>query len=209
LNTLPTRTGDSDLSDDELLVFDMLFDCNASADQLSASVYGIHMNCEYNHSLDDGELSETIASLLSRNLIRPVGKSANSPAIVYSLNESGGKLWELERRPAWNHYVTTSQKELGTFSAGSIVALCVDESVGRKCLGAMFASGLIKPTGSIRSRSLYDKRIVPWKSFPLVMALRCRTSDNVHHGPKPIEWDAYHSSRCWWRSIDELLTLRR
>ncbi len=31
-------------------------------------------------------------------------------------------------------------KLLGTFSAGSIVAFCVDEIVGRQCLGAMFAS---------------------------------------------------------------------
>lgn len=186
----------------------MLFDCNAGIAQMSASVYAEHMNCEYNHSLDDAGLSDTIGSLLSRDLIRRVGNSSNSTDPIYSLTESGGNFWELERRPDWNHYVTTSQKELGTFSTGSIVALCVNESVGRKCLGAMFASGLIAPTGSIRSRSLYDKRVVPWKSFPSIYALRCRTADDVHHGPKPIEWNAYHSSRCWWRSIDELLSLR-
>ena len=187
----------------------MLFDCNASLAQLSGSAYAIHMNCEYNHLLGDDELSDVIDSLLSRNLIRLVGNSANSLVPIYSLTESGGELWELERRPLWNRYVATSQNELGAFSAGSIVALCVDESVGRKCLGAMFASGLIAPTGAIRSRILYDRRILPWKSFPSVYALRCRTSDSVPHGPKPVEWDVYHSSRCWWRSIDELLSLRR
>jgi len=185
----------------------MLFDRNARTDQLSASAYAIHMNCDYSHSLNDDELSAAICSLLSRNLVRFVGNSANSHAPTYSLTEAGGALWELERKPNWKQYVTTSQKQLGTFSTGSIVAFCVDEIVGRKCLGAMFASGLITPAGAIRSRSLCDKRLVPWKLFPSVYALRCQTTDSVHDAPKSVEWDAYHSSRCWWRSIGELLSL--
>lgn len=206
---LRARTGITNLSDDELLLFDMLFDCSARPDQLSASAYAIHMNCDYTHSLNDRELSDALCSLLSRCLVRVVGNSANSNAPTYSLTETGGALWELERQPNWNQYVTTSQKQLGTFSTGSIVALCVDEIVGRQCLGAMFASGLITPAGSIRSRMLYDKRIVPWKWFPSIFALRCKTSDSIHDARESVKWYAYQSSRCWWRSIDELLSLRR
>lgn len=209
LQILPKRTGESGLSDDELLLFDMMFDFNASETQLSSSVYAQHMNCGYNHSLDDVALGHTIDSLLDRNLIHLIGNSVDSTDIIYSLTESGGKLWEIERQPDWQRFITTSQTMIGSNSTGSIVALCVDEQIGRQCLGAMFASGLITPTGSIRGRELSNKRLVPWKSFPSVIALRCRTSDNVNHLPKPVEWNVYNASRCWWRSIDELLSLRR
>lgn len=186
----------------------MLFDCSASVSQMSSSVYAEQMNCDYNHSLDDIELQSVIDSLHSRNLIHPIGNTVNSVETAFTLTESGGELWERERQPDWQCYVTTSQKELGSFPTGSIIALCIDEQIARKCLGAMFASGLITANGPIRTRELYDKRLVPWKSFPSVYAARCQTSDNIHHPPKPIEWCVYESSRCWWCSIGELLTLR-
>jgi hypothetical protein len=185
-----------------------MFDCNASATQMSSSVYAEHMNCDYNHSLDDTSLRQTIDSLVSRNLISAIGNSASSNDRRYVLTEYGGELWELERRPDWQRYVTTTRK-LGNSRSGSIVAICADELIGRKCLGAMFASGLITPTSMICCRELPAKRLIPWKTFPALLALRCRTSDNVHHWPKPIDWDVYESSRCWWRTIRELLTLDR
>lgn len=187
----------------------MLFDCNASEPQMSSSVYAEHMNCEYNHSLDDVSLRQTIDSLIDRNLLHMIGNSVNATDTAYSLTESGGEMWELERQPDWTRYVTTSQNIIGHNPTGSLRVLCNDEQIGRQCIGAMFASGLITPASSIRSRVLCNKRLVPWKSFPVIHALRCRTSDNVDQWPKPVEWDAYNSSRCWWRSIDELLSLRR
>lgn len=209
LQTPPKRTGKSDLSDNELLLFDMMFDCNASKTQLSSSVYAEHMNCDYNHSLDDTDLNQTIEKLLSRKLIQRIGNTLDSNKPRYTLSETGGELWEIERKPDWQCFVATSQKELGNFSTGSIIAWCTDEIVGRLCLGSMFSAGLITPTGSIRGRASHSKRLVPWKSFPVVYSLRCSTSDNINHWPKPVEWDAYEKSRCWWRTIAELQTLNR
>ena len=186
-----------------------MFDCNASASQMSSSVYSEHMNCGYSHSLDNAELHRTIDSLLSRNLIRPVSNTIIMTELRYVLTESGGKFWELERQPDWQSYIATSQKELGNFLTGSIVALCTDERIGRQCLGSMFASGLITPAGSIRTRQLLNKRLVPWKTHPSVFMLRCQTSDDINHWPKTVEWDVYESSRCWWRTFAELQTLRR
>lgn len=185
----------------------MLFDCYASMTQMSSLVYAEHMNCDYNHALNDADLFDTINSLLARNLIHLIGNSGNSKAPIYSLTASGGKLWELERRPNWNRYVSTSQKLLGSFLVGSIVATCVTELVGRQCLGSMFASGLITPIRSIRTRQLSEKRLVPWKTFPSIYAVRCRTSDDGRDLLSSVESEVYDSSRCWWRSIDELLTL--
>ncbi|MEO1527243.1 MAG: hypothetical protein AAFX06_17525 [Planctomycetota bacterium] len=207
MKTLPPRTGETDLTDDELLLLDMLFDRNARGDQLSSAVYELHMNCGYNHSLDDDQLLETLSSLRSRNVLRLIGNTSTTETPVYSLTESGGGLWEQERRPDWRAFVTTLQRELGVFASGSIIAYCVDEQVGRRCLGAMFSSGMITPAGPIRTRRFENRRGLPWKMFPKLVALRCKTLDDIRHGPKPVEWDVFESSRCWWRSVDELLTL--
>ncbi len=45
---------------------------------LSSSVYSLHMNCHYSHSLDDAALLETLNSLLARKLIVPMGAPLNS-----------------------------------------------------------------------------------------------------------------------------------
>ena len=204
-SALPNRTGISELTDNELLLFDMLFDSNANATQMSSSVYAEHMNCEYNHTLDDETLQRTLDSLTSRKLIHPVGNSKMTDSVVYSLTGTGGKLWEIERKPDWLRYVATSQKALGCFPTASIVALCIDEQIGRLCLGAMFASGIITPTKTIRVRELHSRRLVSWKTFSPVYALRCQTSDHVNHWHRSVDLDVYEHSRCWWRSISELL----
>ncbi len=209
LQALPPRTNKSDLSDDELLLFDMMFDGNASASQLSSNVYSLHLNCLYSHSLDDAELHETLNSLLSRKLIVPIGDPLKSNETRYALTEKGGRMWELERKPDWQRYVSTLQKELGMFPTGSITVFCLNRDTGRKCLGAMFAAGMITPGGPIRTRSTFDKRLMPWKNFSHVHVLRCRTLDNVRSSPRPIEWDVYELTRSWWRSIGELIALRQ
>lgn len=171
---------------------------------MSLSVYPEQMNCDYCHSLDDAALQRTIDSLLTRRLIRSIGSSTETR---YSLTEAGGQMWEAERRPDWDRFVTMSQKELGNFQSGSVVAFCTKELIGRGFLGGMFASGLITPVSSIRKRQVYNKRLLPWKKFPTVFVLRCRTSDHVAHFPKNVDWETYESTRCWWRTIHESETL--
>ncbi len=186
-----------------------MFDGNASASQLCSTVYSLHLNCDYSHSLDDTALLETLNSLLSRRLIVLSGAPPNSDETRYALSDEGGRLWDLERKPNWERYVSTAQKQLGMFPNGSITVFCLDQHLGRKCLGAMFAAGMVTPCGPIRTRSMFDKRLLPWKNFSHVYVLRCRTLDDVRSSPRPIEWDIYESSRLWWRSIGELVTLRR
>ncbi len=186
-----------------------MFDGNASVSQLSSTVYSQHLNCAYTHALNDAELRETLNSLLLRNLIVPIGDTVKETETRYALTESGGRMWELERKPDWRRYVTALQKELGMFSTGSITIFCLDHYTGRKCLGAMFAAGMITPGGPIRTRSMFDKRLLPWKNFSYVHALRCRTLDDVRNSPRTIEWGVYETSRSWWRSIGELIALRQ
>lgn len=186
-----------------------MFDGGVSRSQMKSSVYPIFMNCRYTHSLDDIELLGVIESLQARELIQVTGNSNRGNSNedkdpVFTLTESGGVQWELERKPNWNRFIVSGQKLLGVFPTGSIRILCTEERLGRQYLGALFASGMITPSSSIKTRAMYNLRLVPWKSFPFAVALRCRTSDSVHHLPKTDFTDAYEAVRSWWVSLDEL-----
>jgi hypothetical protein len=210
----PRRTNATNLSDDELLLFDFLFDKNLSFHHLRIEHYSFHMNCLYSHSLNDADLELTLASLVARGLLNcKVGKiwrietREYVDGKIYALTESGGHLWELERLPDWDRYLTTSQWMLGTNNRGMIRIVCPNEEIGRLCMGAMFAAGLIAPIGRIRVRNIWDAMLLPWKTFGKVKSIRCKTSDNANDAMFPSLWNVYNARRCWWRDIAELDTL--
>jgi hypothetical protein len=216
MQTPPSRTNATDLSDDELLLFDFLFDMRLAFHHLRIEDYSFHMNCLYSHSLDDSDLELTLASLVSRGFLRcHVGKVWRVETRdyvdgkIYSMTESGGHLWELERLPDWDRYLATRQWMLGTSNRGMMRIVCPNEEVGRLCMGAMFAAGLIAPIGRIRVRNIWNARLLPWKTFGKVKSIRCKTSDNIHDAMFPILWDVYNAKRCWWRDIAELDSLDR
>ncbi|WP_146678761.1 hypothetical protein [Pirellula sp. SH-Sr6A] len=148
------------MSDDELLLFDFLFDKSLSFHHLRMEDYSFHMNCPYSHSLTDADLELTLASLVARGFLNcRVGKIWRIETRdyvdgkTYTMTASGGYLWELERLPDWDQYVATCQWMLGTDNREMIRIVCQTEEIGRLCLGAMFAAGLIAPSGRIRVRN--------------------------------------------------------
>lgn len=120
MQTLPRRTNATNLSDDELLLFDFLFDQSLSFHHLRIEDYSFHMNCLYSHSLTDADLELTLASLVARGFLNcRVGKIWRMETRnyvdgkIYTMTDSGGHLWELARRPDWDRYVATCRWMLG------------------------------------------------------------------------------------------------
>ena len=75
----PKRTNATNLSDDELLLFDFFFDKSLSFHHLRIEDYSFHMNCLYSHGLSDADLELTLASLVCRGLVNcKVGKYGES-----------------------------------------------------------------------------------------------------------------------------------
>lgn len=213
---IPKRTNATQLSDDELLLFDFLFDKTLSFHHLRIADYSFHMNCSYSHHLNDGELLFTLESLVDRGLLHrkfgqiwDVGANTCSEGFRYTLTENGGKLWELERQPVWDRYVETSHWELGANCRGMMRVVCKDESTALICLGMMFAAGLVSPVGRIRIRDIWNARLLPWKSFGRVKSVRCKTNDSVYDERILKDWDVYNQCRTWWRTVHELDTLKK
>ena len=96
------------------------------------------------------------------------------------------------------------QRQLGVFAIGSQMIYCVDESIGRRCAGAMFASGLVSPIGKLSVRRTFNKRLVPWKTFDCLFAIRFATKDSIDDSSNEVDWNTYNSSKCWWRDLVEL-----
>ncbi len=210
----PKRSNATNLSDADLLLFDFLFDTSPSFRHLRIDDYSFHMNCRYSHGLSDPNLERTMASLIERGFVSSrIGKiwrldlQEFEDGDIYTLTELGGSLWELERLPDCDKFLTTDQWERGTNCRGMMRIVCRSEEIGRRCLGSMFAAGLLSPMGRIRVRHLQSASLLPWKTFENVVSIRCKTNGNVHDGYIPVHWNVYNANRCWWRDIAELDSL--
>lgn len=205
MNEPPNRTGITNLTDDELILFDLLFDGYHSDSALSAGVYSDYLNVAYTHAYSDAELPDVLDCLEARQWIwKKVIDFKGNTRTLFTLSDMGRELWELERNPDWRSYVVTSQRELGPRALGSQMIFCMDETIGRRCGGALFASGLVTPLSGMLVRKLGSRRLIPSKSFDGVFAIRFRTKDRLQTIPRNVDWKVYSDSRCWWRGIKEM-----
>ncbi len=203
--TPSNRTRVTSLSDDELIIFDALFDGFQDATNLTSYAYPWQLNVAYTHSLDDKQLSEFLRSSTASGLLWRKSSVHNGKLLEYfSLSTVGGELWERERLPDWNRYVVTSRRELGIYTTGSQRIAGVSETICRQFAGALFGAGLVKPTGHIRCRSAYNVRLIPWRVFSRICVLRFPILDSVHDSIGYANWEAYNSSRAGWRSLSEI-----
>jgi hypothetical protein len=201
----PNRTRTTFLSDDELMIFDAIFDCFQDAANLTSFAYPYQLNLSYTHSLNDNELASFLSAALASGLVwRKTNIHSGKQFEYFSLSSEGGALWEQERLPNWERYVTTSQRELGLFPTGSQRICGANESICRQFAGALFDAGSVTPIGPIRTRTAYNVRLVPWRDFERVCLLRFPTKDSVHDSLRYTDWKAYNSSRGGWRSLSEI-----
>lgn len=211
---IPSRTNATDLTSDELLLFDFLFDKRLTFRQLRKDDYPFHMNCGYSHGLDDDKLQSVLDFLLVRGLLRrktePIFRPETQSCLegdLYWMTKAGGELWERERVPDWNRFLCSAHWERRTGRGGVTRVVCADEGIAKMCMGAMYASGLITPIGRLRLRTIWDARLLPWKTFPQVHSIRCKTKEDTDD--LATDWDVYHKMRCWWEDIHELNSLHQ
>src|SRR3954469_12587919 len=87
------RSHVTDLSENELLLLDVLFSCNSSFECLSHENFKERWNCR-SHNLDDTELHSTLHRLCDRGIL-DTDRHAGVP--YFRMTENGGHLWSLER----------------------------------------------------------------------------------------------------------------
>src|SRR5205814_6600893 len=98
------RTGQSSLTDDELLICDFIFRSWTSLSLLYADDLHEAFNLEYSHSFNRLEMDAIMKALIDGGIIASEKRRGGPFAPFVSLTDKGGALWEKERMPVWDAY---------------------------------------------------------------------------------------------------------
>lgn len=207
-----SRTGKTKLSDDELIIFDAVFDSSCSIDQLKRKGFDERFNFPYKHSLNDKDLIDCLDNLKSQNLVR-IKAEINSKKSFVELTAKGGKLWEIEREPIWEKYC-----EGWTYSPyreeNKLLLEAVSPSLETlkdylKVATEINLFGIGKDY-KIEFASEKRKFIVGlnWKRFP-ELHFATLTGNYEEKIPTKNEWDYFYENLNWWGNVHELNILKQ
>ena len=211
----PARTGKTSLTDDELLLFDFLFNCKAAFHHLRMENYGIHLNVLYTHNLQRRALEKTIGALIKSGLLfrddfeHPFAQMENYPPdewTYYGLTEAGGRLWEAEREPVWECYCIEYSWIDEESDKWRLTVRSPSLRIARAFLGVTREIGMYEvDIELLKTRTDNVEQPIPWKTFPKVYEL---TAPLLADSNSSYDWDHYERNRTWWGTITELATLR-
>jgi DNA-binding HxlR family transcriptional regulator len=170
------RTRTTDLTDPELLLFDILFRGGSAFGLLRDRGFRQQWNLRYSHGLSDDALRETLTRLVARGWLRHESPSTSDDQVVYWLTPEGGTAWERERQPQWHHYAT-GHYALTQDSRVIFVHCAFTEATIDRFVEMGEAAGLWGQRGTrYRRFTLRNYPLVYWKSLQTayVCAIACR-----------------------------------
>ncbi len=211
---IPKRTHATNLTADELILFDVLYDLQYPFDVLLREDFCeiINLPEEHRHSLNGEKLWRVLDTLIARGLAQahslrwPLGERTH-----YGLTPDGGRLWELERQPDWNLFVSYESwseempdgEEIWYTSVRSL-----SSEVAQKYWQTALDVGLIRSQnldlmtiGHPRNKS----PMIYWKP-PFEPLFEICTPYLPSHDETwvDINWEVYEQNRVWWRHLLEL-----
>jgi len=205
MSHLPPRTGRTNLTDDQLLLFDFLFNHWVPFGALCRTDYLVHMNVGYTHTLDDDHLARTLNELHASGLI------TTHPAehLAYGLTAKGGQLWEVERQPDWDAYCTDISDFGEGYVTGFVTVHAPVLATAEAFLRTAQECGLyicdLNQRNVIRHQAGEISSVIPWKTFAEEYAIQA-TLQPGHVFSRDQDWECYERQRTWWRTIHELTT---
>jgi hypothetical protein len=116
----PYRTGTTWLTDDQLVLLDVLFNGGTWLRLLGREHFLEQWNLGYAHGLDDATLECNIRWLWEHGVVE---RERDGEHTWFRMTPDGGDLWSRERRPVWERYcmeryTTTLQISLSHRSTG-------------------------------------------------------------------------------------------
>jgi hypothetical protein len=199
------RTYSTDLTGDELLILDVMFECSVTYPMLRTCNFVPQFNARP-HSLDDEALKSTLDSFRSRGIT--YGEDDKFRGHQYlSITPKGGELWAAERQPRWERYCTESYP--ATIRGRTIMSV--------KCTTSWVRDDFIRlqPEYPARTKSatINDMGLVHWRDFgQLYIGLASYTEPREWTPKEFDEWLPRHlahierveKERSWWRTVNEL-----
>ena len=197
------RTKETNLSEEELIILDVLFDARDRFESLMKENYASWHNLPYSHSLETKVLRDLIYRLVENGILSSHPSDLDG-TIFYGLTEAGGKLWEVERVPNWERYCTdySTEDETGQWMlsvespAAATVQAFIDCATHCRLFG--FKQEEIRRTTLIEEKP----SIVYWKAFSTVYSMSVPM--NALMDANLVDWQEYERRRSWWRTLTEL-----
>jgi len=203
------RTGKTNLADDELILFDALFDSSCPIEQLKSKGFNERFNLGYQHNLTDPKLLDCLENLKSQKLIRI--KTSKSQTSFIELTAKGGKLWEKERESIWEKYCEGyfySPSKIKNEMLWEIVS--PSKQTLKNYLEKMEIFGLHGFSENHEVEFFSEKRKfivgLNWKRFD---DLFFATVTGVYDDSVQNDWDKYYDVLDWWGNIHELNLLKQ
>ena len=200
------RSHETDLSDDELLLMDVMFDVKGVAPfMLRQCNFGPQFNARP-HSLNDVELKQTVKSLVKRGLLEGQDFVLKGQRYI-GMTKSGAGKWEIERRPDWNRYCT--EREAAVIRGRTITSVC---AVNPEVRDDFLRIAIQNPFRTKR-KTINDLGLIPWKTFDQIHVGLASYIDSFDLAIDPYEaWQAMQiktglkieNERTWWRNVGEL-----
>ena len=197
------RTYQTNVSDEELLILDVLFDARDTFESLAKENYATWHNLPYSHNLEVGDLTNLINRLLGDGIIS-FHTSNPGNKVFYGLTEAGGKAWEVERVPDWERYCTdySTVNEAGHWmlfvESPSLATAKAFMDCATHCHLYQFNPNAIRISTIIEEKS----STIYWKAFPTAYSMSVTTYPLAE--TNRVDWNEYESRRSWWRTLTEL-----
>ena len=200
----PRRTFRTSLTDDELLLFDALFDVWDTPESLLPENYRAWHNLPSGHGLDAAALTGTIQALIERDLMRSRTEQGPRGEMTWlGLSDRGGGLWEFEREPPWSLYCTDGcwPSEAGD-GAWMLSVRSPALQTARAFLTVAERCKLYDVDPDLVTIGLSPgQELIPWREFAAVYEVRVPIAEPTSGS---VDWIEYEKHRIWWRNIAEL-----
>jgi hypothetical protein len=193
------RTYATSLTDDELILLDCLFNCNAPPGFLRREGF-VEMWNFTPHNLNDDELRETIKRFVSSGMLETERDERGS---YLCMTETGGREWEAERLPVWHRFASDGSALLESgkkrYTILAMTSQTRDEywEIGRDI--GYFPSTCV----AVERTVLQNKRLIPWKPATEIYVLEAELDGEEVQGFEwkhwDIDWAKYEERRAWWR----------
>lgn len=200
------RSNKTSLTDDQLLILDVLIDGGAKPSMLRQRYFSEQWNARP-HSLSDDELKTTIRQWLHEGILEA---KSDSDMRYVAMTSLGGELWEAERCPIWERYCY--DRYPAEIRGRSIMSVrCVTPEIRDDFLKLAVENPVRTKTATISDNGLirwrqFDKLHVGLASFtedePVAMTTQDEVNEWVSRRLSNIE--RVESGRSWWRSVREL-----
>jgi hypothetical protein len=215
MHKLPIRTNSTWLSDDELLLLDVLFQWSTWICLLRREGFREQWNL-HPHNFNDEELRSHLDSLCTRGVLFyedrncPSGwrsRGHQDDRTCVGLTALGGELWSQERMPQWDRFCT---ERYTTISNGRTLMSVV--AVSPKIRDDFLELWPLE-VARRRSATIVNHELIPWRPFSklyvgMATYLEQREWTEAEAMAHMASYREHHETlqreRSWWRNVPEL-----